>query len=141
MKKFNVKVNGVSYEVEIEEIDENNVQNITCKVPSTSPVQTTTSSPTISTPPQPQVQTPPPAKAKQSADTINGQKVTAPMPGKIMTICFAQGETVKKGEPVVILEAMKMQNELLSPCDGVVQSLNISEGQNVKSGEVIMIIG
>ena len=138
MRKFNVIVNGVSYEVEIEEIGGNS----TYTAPS-APKVVAPPAPVVSAPPSapPQAQTPPPVQQKPAATNAIGQKVIAPMPGKIMTINFAQGQAVKKGEPVVILEAMKMQNELLSPCDGVVQSLNVSEGNNVKSGEVIMVIG
>ncbi|MDL2281466.1 biotin/lipoyl-binding protein [Selenomonadales bacterium OttesenSCG-928-I06] len=138
MRKFNVTVNGVSYEVEIEEVGGNSTQNTTYTAPSAPPVQAAPPAPAVSAPPQPQA---PPAPAKPPVGAAGGQKVVAPMPGKIITIYFAQGQAVKKGEPVVILEAMKMQNELLSPCDGVVQALNVAEGQNVKSGEVIMVVG
>ena len=63
------------------------------------------------------------------------------MPGKIVKVVAAAGAAVKKGEVVVILEAMKMQNEIVAPVDGTVKSINVAAGQSVKPGEVMAVIG
>ncbi|MBP2664174.1 MAG: gcdC, partial [Firmicutes bacterium] len=67
--------------------------------------------------------------------------VNAPMPGKVTKIVASVGQNVKKGEIILILEAMKMQNEIGSPADGTVKSINVTAGQSVKPGEVMAVIG
>ncbi len=64
-------------------------------------------------------------------------KVTAPMPGKILAIKAEAGKAVKKGEAVLVLEAMKMENEIVAPQDGTIASINTSVGASVEAGEVL----
>ena len=72
----------------------------------------------------------------------HGEKVIkAPMLGMIIKINVKEGQRVKKGDTVAILEAMKMENEILAPADGVIKKINVKEGQNVNAGEIIAIMG
>ena len=67
--------------------------------------------------------------------------INAPMPGKIVKLVAEAGKAVKKGDVVLILEAMKMQNEISAPADGTLKSINVAAGQSVKPGEVLAVIG
>ncbi len=133
MKKFLIRVNGKQYEVEVEEI------------------KNTTSQPQPSNP-QPQVQTAPQAapkveeKAPQAAEpkkvvAQEGQEVVkAPMPGNILKINVHEGDSVNKGDVLLILEAMKMENEILAPRDGKVVSIAVSEGASVNTGDDMVVL-
>ncbi len=63
------------------------------------------------------------------------------MPGKVIKVVAAAGTAVKSGDVVIILEAMKMQNEICAPCDGTVKAVNVSAGQTVTAGQAMAIIG
>ncbi|MCR4676380.1 MAG: biotin/lipoyl-binding protein [Sphaerochaetaceae bacterium] len=69
-----------------------------------------------------------------------GQKVTAPMPGLVLRIEAKQGQAVKSGQLVMVMEAMKMENEIFAPCDGTVSSISVSQGQQLQTGDVLMTI-
>lgn len=127
MKKFNITVNGNSYEVEVEEIKDGVVSAPRPQV-SAAPAQAAPKA------------APAPAK-KASAPSAGGDGVKAPMPGTILDIKVSEGQEVKSGQVLVILEAMKMENELVAPKDGVVQSINVSKGASVNSGDVLVTLG
>ncbi|MBQ8089059.1 MAG: acetyl-CoA carboxylase biotin carboxyl carrier protein subunit, partial [Clostridia bacterium] len=76
---------------------------------------------------------PAPAAAPAGAETIK-----APMPGNINDVRVKAGQSVKKGDILVILEAMKMENEIMAPRDGVVASVNVSKGATVSTGDVLV---
>jgi biotin carboxyl carrier protein len=69
------------------------------------------------------------------------QRITAPMPGKVVRILTAVGELVTKRQPLVVVEAMKMENELRAPADGVVAELHVQEGQSVEAGTLLVVLG
>ena len=114
MKKYRVTVNGTAYEIELEEL--------TGAAPS-APAAAPAAAPT-------------PAVAAPAG----GEQVTAPMPGTILAVDVAQGATVKKGDVLMILEAMKMENEIMCPCDGKIVSVNTSKGATVESGTLLCVI-
>ena len=113
MKKYRVTVNGTVYEIELEEL--------------------------IGTAPAPAAAAPA-APAPAAAAPEGGEQVTAPMPGTILSINVAAGDTVKRGQVLMILEAMKMENEIMCPCDGTVASINTSKGSAVESGTLLCVI-
>ncbi len=78
--------------------------------------------------------------APAAAVPAGGETVTAPMPGPILDVKVAAGAAVKKGDVLMILEAMKMENEILAPCDGTVAALNVSKGTTVETGTVLCVI-
>lgn len=132
MRKFVINVNGKSYEVEVEEIGQGTA--------TPRPVST----PSVSTPvaaPQPAPQKAEAPKATsggavpQGADTIK-----APMPGTILDVKVQAGEKVSKGQVLAILEAMKMENEIMSPRDGEVVSVQVARGASVNAGDVLIAI-
>ena len=112
MKKYRVTVNGTAYEIELEEL--------------------------TGAAPAPAAAAPAPAPA--AAAPAGGEQVASPMPGTILDIKVAQGASVKKGDVLMILEAMKMENEIMCPCDGKVASINTSKGAAVESGTLLCVI-
>ena len=143
---FRITVNGRVYEVEVEEISSTSVgtqvsQNTT-PAPSAPPV----SAPSISqvSPPKPQsapVSAPAAEKKPKAPAPEGGTVVSAPMPGKILKVAVKEGESVSKGDLLVVLEAMKMENEIFSPADGVVKQVAVSAGDSVNTGDLLVVIG
>ena len=120
MKKYKVYVNGNLYEVEIEQADVSEVKSDDKK-------QTKSSSK-------------PSESSKTSAQSGNGEKITSPMPGNILAVNVNNGDSVKKGQVLMILEAMKMENEIMSPKDGKITGVNVSKGSTVESGTLLCTI-
>lgn len=125
MRKYKITVSGKSYEVEVEEIGGQS--------PSTALKTIQTPSAPVEQPKLAQQTTPPPQK-KAGAGT---SKITCPMPGTILTINAKVGSQVQKGDVVMILEAMKMENEIIAPEDGVITSIDTSEGAAVNTGDIL----
>ncbi|NSW90439.1 MAG: biotin/lipoyl-binding protein [Firmicutes bacterium] len=138
MKKFLIKVNGNEYEVEVEEIRQDRtegqvIQEIKSVNPS--PVKTAPVSPAAG------AATPKTEAPKVSNEVPSGaETVNAPMPGVILSVNVNTGDTVKKGDVLLILEAMKMENEIVSPKDGKIASINVSKGASVNAGDVLLSI-
>lgn len=124
MKKYNVNVNGTNYEVVIEEV---NGAEIAAAAPVAAPA------------PAP-VAAPAPAAAPVAAPA-GGETVSAPMPGNILAVNVTAGQAVKKGDVLMVLEAMKMENEIMSPVDGTVASVAVTKGATVETGAVLCVIG
>ena len=79
--------------------------------------------------------------AAPAAAPAGGEKVCAPMPGTILSVNVSNGSAVKKGDVLMILEAMKMENEIMAPCDGTVTSVSVTKGAAVESGALLCTIG
>lgn len=124
MKKFNIKVNGKAYEVEVEEIG------------SSAPSYSAAAAPAPASAPAPAPASAP-APAPVSAGTSS---IKAPMPGTINAVKVTAGESIKKGQVVAVLEAMKMENEIMAPEDAVVASVAVTQGQSVNTGDVIVTL-
>ena len=110
MKKYKVNVNGTAYEVEIEEMT---------GAPAAAPVAA-------------------PAAAPVASGA--GESITSPMPGNILAVNVAAGDMVKKGQVLMILEAMKMENEIMAPRDGKVTAVAVAKGAAVESGALLCTI-
>ena len=81
-----------------------------------------------------------PVAAAPAAPAGAGERVAAPMPGNILSVNVAAGDTVKKGQILMILEAMKMENEIMAPCDGKVTAVAVTKGAAVESGALLCTI-
>ena len=128
MRKFNIKVNGNAYEVEVEEIG-----GVASAPVAAAPVAAPVAAPA----PQAAPVASAPSQPSGAAGSI---KVEAPMPGTVLKINVAVGDTVSEGQAVVILEAMKMENEIASPASGTVASIVVSQGASVNSGDVLITL-
>lgn len=113
MKKYKVNVNGTSYEIEIELMSESEV-TAAAAAPKAAPAA--------------------PAAAGE------GKKISAPMPGTILDVRVNVGDTVKKGQILMILEAMKMENEIMAGEDGTVTSVAAVKGASVQTGDLLCTI-
>lgn len=129
MKTFNVTVNGKSYEVQVEEVKSNQP---TSKAPSAPKAATT--APALA---------PVAAPTPQAAPTVaaGANTVNAPMPGKVIAVAVTVGQTVKKGDLLLTLEAMKMENEIFAQADAVVSEVLVEAGQTVPAGGPMIVLG
>ncbi len=125
MKKYNVTVNGTAYEIVLEVVDAAEVK--------AAPVAAAPAAPVVAAP----VTAPAPAAVPVAA---NGTTINAPMPGTILSVNVENGAAVKKGDVLMVLEAMKMENEIMSPVDGTVASINVQNGASVETGTVLCVI-
>lgn len=131
MKKYIISVNGKSYEVEVEEVNGGIAQIVT-----QAPVAPVAPTPTpVAAAPAP---APKPVAAKPAAPAGGGASVTSPMPGNIWKVMVKPGDNVKNGDVLIILEAMKMENEIFAPADGVVASVEVKEGVAVGAGDLLV---
>jgi len=139
MKKFNVTVNGKSYAVEVEEVGAG--QGGFTYAPVQQATQTAQAPQAVPAPAQ-QAATPKAAPVpKAPVGPVSGELMTAPMPGTILDIKVTEGQTVKAGDLILILEAMKMENEIVSPKDGVINKVHISKSTTVSTGDPLVTIG
>lgn len=129
MRRFIINVNGNSYNVDVEEVG-------TAAAPQAAPVAP--AAPVAQAAPVPQAA---PAAPAPSAAPADGTKVTAPMPGTILDIQVTEGKQVAEGDILVILEAMKMENEIMAPHAGTVKTISVAKGATVETGDLLVVIG
>lgn len=150
MKQYDIKINGKDYNVVINSVS-NGIADVTVNgksyhaemrassEPDAGPEYRTPSSPAVTRP------SASPATAERQTSsvrrTVSGHQVTSPLPGVITAIKVKPGDTVKEGQTVVILEAMKMENEIQSEYDGTVTSVDVEKGESVLEGAVIITLG
>ena len=139
--KYNVTLNGKIYEVDVTESDavvtgisQVPVNTVVAPAP-VAPVAAPVAAPApVATPEAPASA---PAAAPVAAD---GTQVKAPMPGTILAVKKNVGDAVKAGDVIVVLEAMKMENDIVAPCDGTVKSINAPKGSTVNTDDVLAVI-
>ena len=114
MKKYKVNVNGAVYEVQVEDIT--GAAAPVAAAPAAAPA------------------------APVAAVPAGGETVTSPMPGNILAVNVAAGQAVKKGDVLMVLEAMKMENEIMAPCDGTIGAVSVTKGATVETGALLCTI-
>ena len=146
--KYVATINGKKYEVEVEKLeaykslDRNGVAAPAAPVlPASAPVQRPAAPAPVAAAPAP---APAPAPAAAPAPAVaapaGATTVEAPMPGKILNIKVSEGQAVKFGEVVVIMEAMKMENEIVAPADGTVSKILVKAGDSVDTGAALVAL-
>jgi len=125
MRKFKISVNGTSYNVEVEEIGGFSAPT----APMAAPAPVAAAAPVAA-----------PVPAAAAAPVAEGTKVKAPMPGNILDVKVSVGDTVAEGDVLMILEAMKMENEILAPAAGKVAGVQVAKGASVNSGDVLAVL-
>ena len=120
MRKFQIVVNGTSYIVDVEELQAGQAPAPVAAAPVAAPAPAA------------------PAPKPAAAAPAGAETVKSPMPGTINAVNVTAGQSVKKGDVLVILEAMKMENEIKAPRDAVVASVNVTKGASVSSGDVLL---
>jgi biotin carboxyl carrier protein len=149
MNKYEYKVQGVDYTVEIEDVEGNvakvNVNGIPFEVEMKQPIKAAPKvkkvEPAKVAAPAPAAPVAAPAAPAVSAAAGAGAKVTAPLPGTITDVKVAVGQAVNAGDVVVVLEAMKMQNNIEAENSGTVTSVMVNKGDTVMEGTVLVTIG
>lgn len=145
MKDFKFKIDGTEFAAQVEEQGEGklqvtlngkaysvDVEGMKAKAPKVTPIKVAA--------PQPAPAAPVQAAAPKAAPTAGGNAITAPLPGTVTAIKVAAGQAVKKGDVVVIMEAMKMANEIVSEWDGTVSAVNVQQGASVNVGDALITI-
>lgn len=125
--KYVVTLNGKNYEVDVTETD----AVITSVAPATAPVVAAPAAP---------AQAPAAAPASAPVAAAEGTKVNAPMPGNILSVNCSVGQAVKEGDVLFILEAMKMENEIVAPVSGTVKQVLTSKGAVVETDAVLAVL-
>lgn len=121
MKNYRITVNGTAYDVAVEELGAGSVP---AAAPAAAPVAAAPAAPA-------------PAAAPAASGSAGSITVDSPMPGKILSVKASVGAAVKKGDVILVLEAMKMENEVVAPEDGTVASINVSAGDAVEAGDTL----
>ena len=123
MKNYRVTVNGVAYDVVVEELNGS--------VAAPAPVATPVAAPKAA---------PAPAAAPKASGNAGAVAVKAPMPGNLIKVNVKVGDAVKKGDVLCVLEAMKMENDIMAPADGVVASVEAAQGASVATDAVLVTL-
>ena len=130
-RRFIINVNGNDYDVEVTEVTQNQVK-------ADKSVEAKAAAPIASAPVAPKA----PVKSETASSAAAGTvKITAPMPGTVIKVNVEQGQSVKKGQVLLILEAMKMENEIVAPNDGTIASVNVLKGSKVNAEDTMVSMG
>lgn len=132
--KYKVTLNGRTYEVEVEAGKAMLLDEYEAVVPTAAPVAAPAAAPAP-------VAAPAAAPAPAAAAPVAGEAITAPMPGNILKVNVTPGQAVKEGDVLVVLEAMKMENEILAPKACTVKQVLVSKGSTVDTGATLVVLG
>ena len=147
MKEFAFKINGAEYKCAVEEIEagktkvtvNGKVYEVETEAPKAAPVA---AKPVAAPAPKPAA-TPaaPKAEAKPAAAPAAGLQVKSPLPGSVIKVLVSEGQAVKKGDTLLTLESMKMENAIMAEADGTVKQIAVTPGQNVMQDDLLIVLG
>lgn len=132
MREFRIRVNGKEYEVQVEELKNRTLE--------ASPASQSIAKEPMQSKPVQSKPAPAPSKKVPETSSASSDKVAAPMPGNIISVGIKQGDSVKQGDLLFVLEAMKMENEIFAQKTGKVVEVNVSAGVAVNAGDVLAVI-
>lgn len=146
MKEYKFKINGKDYNVAVNSIEGKNASvtvngvnyNVELENPVSAPVQAPAAAPAAPVASSPAAA---PAAAPAHAASGAGKAIVSPLPGVIISVDVKEGQAVKRGQKVAVIEAMKMENEILSDCDGTVTAIHVNKGDSVLEDAKIVTIG
>ena len=138
--KYVATINGKRYEVEVEKVDAYKSLDRNGVAAPKAPVLAASAPRAAAPAPAPATPAPATAPAPAAAPAAGGTTVEAPMPGKVLSVKAAVGQAVKFGEPLVIMEAMKMETEIVAPADGTVSQVLVNTGDSVDTGAAMVIL-
>ena len=149
MKEFAFKINGVEYKCAVEQIEAGKAQvTVNGKVYE---VETEAAVPAAKPVAKPAPVAPKPAAAptaapkaeapKPAAATAAGVQVKSPLPGSVIKVLVSEGQAVKKGDTLLTLESMKMENAIMAEADGTVKQIAVTPGQNVMQDDLLIVLG
>lgn len=130
--KYNVTLNGKIYEVDVTETD--------AIVTGISQVPVMAAAPVAAPAPVAEAPAEAPAAPAAPAAVADGTQIKAPMPGTVLAVKKNVGDAVKAGDVIIVLEAMKMENDIVAPCDGTVKSINAPKGSTVNTDDILAVI-
>ena len=147
MKEFAFKINGAEYKCAVEEIEagktkvtvNGKVYEVETEAPKAAPVA---AKPAAAPAPKPAAApAAPKAEAKPAAAPAAGLQVKSPLPGSVIKVLVSEGQTVKKGDTLLTLESMKMENAIMAEADGTVKQIAVTPGQNVMQDDLLIVLG
>lgn len=147
MKEFAFKINGAEYKCAVEEIEagktkvtvNGKVYEVETEAPKAAPVA---AKPVAAPAPKPAAApAAPKAEAKPAAAPAAGIQVKSPLPGSVIKVLVSEGQAVKKGDTLLTLESMKMENAIMAEADGTVKQIAVTPGQNVMQDDLLIVLG
>ena len=148
MKEFTFKINGAEYKCAVEEIEAGktnvtvNGKVYTVETEAAKPVEKPAAKPAAAPAKPAAAQAAPKAEApKPAAAPAAGLQVKSPLPGSVIKVLVSEGQAVKKGDTLLTLESMKMENAIMAEADGTVKQIAVSAGQNVMQDDLLIVLG
>jgi len=146
MKEFAFKINGAEYKCAVEEIEagktkvtvNGKVYEVETEAPKAAPK---VEAPKPAPAPKPAAAAAPKAEAKPAAAPAAGLQVKSPLPGSVIKVLVSEGQAVKRGDTLLTLESMKMENAIMAEADGTVKQIAVTPGQNVMQDDLLIVLG
>ena len=149
MKEFTFKINGAEYKCAVEEV-EAGLTNVTVngktyqvetEAPAAPAQKPVAPKPAAAPAPKPAAAPAPKAEPKPAAAPAAGVQVKSPLPGSVIKVLVTEGQAVKRGDTLLTLESMKMENAIMAEQDGTVKQIAVSAGQNVMQDDLLVVLG
>ena len=149
MKEFAFKINGAEYKCAVEEIEagktkvtvNGKVYEVATEAPKAAPIAAKPVAAPAPAPKPAAAPAAPKAEAKPAAAPTAGLQVKSPLPGSVIKVLVSEGQAVKKGDTLLTLESMKMENAIMAEADGTVKQIAVTPGQNVMQDDLLIVLG